>query len=402
VWIYVDSKTEGQHVCLVIYPKMTVMEATTRVWQQLDKEYKVTHILHEMILKEELERPMHHEEIVWDSILKWSDWQEEDRKYNYLVLKEMRNEFKESLKRVNPSIKFYGEVNYSPNAAKKIDIKAIRRVKPNFSKCLFEIKGDYVICSKKVLTKSMWKLNPNTASIGNELRRKSMSLMSLAAPDLMDAMASPPAMEPEASYELLSSWLLNSIFWYYGTETKRNSPSEFNITFITKDDEVKRSRSEPYFGEAVSFESREIWITFVAALLQQNLGGGSQKQGRPHGIPSNKKPPKPDIPITPQTLLNTDIVEELDENDEFDSVVFRFHDTRDGNLEKDNSEVEDKPIAQIVSKFSMDNDEKESLKQLLSSLSIEKQEIDRRVVSGNYKKPNLSAKIVRSSSFSPS
>ena len=296
---------------------------------------------------------------------------------------------------------FKGEVNYSPNTAKKIDIKAIRRVKPNFTKCLFEIKGDYVICSKKVLNKSMWKLNPNTAGIGNELRRKSMSLMSLAAPDLMDGMTSPPAIEPDASYEMMSTWLLNSIFWYYGTESKRNLPSEFNITFIQKDAKVRRSRSEPYFGDTVSFESREMWIKFVAALLQQNHGDGSQKQGRHHGIPATKKPPKPgDITFTPPALVNDDIVEESDENYESDSVIFRDHDTCDGSLVKHISDVEDKPITQLVSKFSMDTDEKESLKQLLSSLSIEKQEIDRRVVSGNYRKPNLSAKIERSCSFS--
>ena len=44
--------------------------------------------------------------------------------------------------------------------------------------------------------------------------------------------------------QLISSWLLNNIFWYYGIESKRNSPSEFNITFITKEANVKRTRSE--------------------------------------------------------------------------------------------------------------------------------------------------------------
>ena len=79
---------------------MTVMEATTQVWRQLNTDYKKTHILHEIILEEGLERPMDHNELLMTCILKWSDWPEEDRKHSYLILKAIKDEFGESLKSV--------------------------------------------------------------------------------------------------------------------------------------------------------------------------------------------------------------------------------------------------------------------------------------------------------------
>merc|ERR1712141_280859 len=129
--------------------------------------------------------------------------------------------------------------------------------------------------------------------------------------------------------------------------------------------------------------------------LQQNHRDGTQKLGKPHGIPTNKKPPRLEhTSLTSQSLLNTDIVEESE--DEKDSVILNSQDECDVNMRMHTSTEENTQITQLVSNYSLDGEEKESLKQLLASLSIDKCEMDRRVVSGNYKRPSLSAKIERS------
>lgn len=43
--------------------------------------------LYEVILNGNLERPLHHDTKVFDAVLSWSYWPEEDRKHNNLVLK---------------------------------------------------------------------------------------------------------------------------------------------------------------------------------------------------------------------------------------------------------------------------------------------------------------------------
>ena len=389
---------------------MTVMEATTQVWRQHNKEYKKTHILHEVILEEGLERPMDHNEFLMTCILKWSNWPEEDRKHSYLILKAIKDEFGESLKSVgrNPSIAFKCEANYSPNTGRRIDKalrdKAIRRNKSNYIKCLMEFKGDSIICSKKAAHRSMWTLSVADSATSETTHRKSLSLMNLAAAPLMDALLSPPADDPESIYEFLTSWQLNEIFWYYGTESKRKSPSRFNITFIKRNSEVTRSRAHPYFGESISFENRRVWIDFVAALLQTKI---SQDRGPPPGIPSGKKPQSP--MKTPSVI--SDIEENSSEEDIFEdcvdyeneSIEFREKDGYD-TQSKDSSEtgVENTVklnIGRLVSALSSDKEERHSLKELLSSLSKEKDHIDERITSGSFIDPNERTQKGRSSSF---
>ena len=382
---------------------MTVMEATTRVWQQLKKDYKITHILHEIVLKEGLERPMNHKEILMDSILKWSKWPEEDRKHNYLILKAIRNEFKESLKIVNPASTFSENINYSSNAVKRLDIAPIRRNKSNFQTCLLEIKGDYAICSKRVKNKGKWLLDvPNTASIGEGLHRKSLSLMSLAAPSLVDSITCPPIVDHDITYESMSSWLLNDIFWYYGADSKRHSPNTFNITLVKKDVEISRSRTHPYFGDAISFESQNAMIEFVAALLQVDHGDNIQEKSRNHGVPMNKKPSKQhdhDVLVSPSNSNSNSDIDNLTSDTDQDEYANVFE-TEEYNGNPEEHRSEDASVNQLLRKLSINSAEKQSLKQLLSSLSGDKMQIQRQVTSEKFKQTILLAKPKRPSSFS--
>ena len=358
---------------------MTVREATTKVWTQLDMEYKITHILHEIVLKDELERPMHHNEILMDSILKWSKWQDDDRKNTCLVLKEIREEFSESLKYVNMSKTFSAEVNYSPNSKKIIDIMSIGRNKTNFERCRVEVKGGFIVLYKNVSEKGRWRIagpHPNSPYSTTPGRiplnkRKSTSMLL-------------PTNNDGDNDEEIAKWSLRKVIWYYGIETKRAaSSSKYNITFIEKDEEIPRSRSHPYFGEAISFENSNTLIKFISALIQADHGDDNQNPGRHLGVPLAEKPPIPSPEI----------------DDLSDTTLDSSKDEVDGPA-TNHGKQKDESIDHVLKKLSIDDEEKHSLKQLLQSLSTENFTINPRIASEKYGDLHLERRAKRPSSVS--
>lgn len=90
IWITVDPKPEEEseekdQVNVTITPTKTAYE----VCKELSGRMKLSiHqlSLYEVVLNGSLRRPLHHDEKVFDAILKWSHWPEEDKKNNYLVV----------------------------------------------------------------------------------------------------------------------------------------------------------------------------------------------------------------------------------------------------------------------------------------------------------------------------
>ena len=379
-----------------IYPKMTVREATTKVWTQLDMEYKITHILHEIVLKDELERPMHHNEILMDSILKWSKWQDDDRKNTCLVLKEIREEFSESLKYVNMSKTFSAEVNYSPNSKKIIDIMSIGRNKTNFERCRVEVNGGFIVLYKNISEKGRWRIagphsnSPYSTTPGRIPlnKRKSTSMLL-------------PTNNDGDNDEEIAKWPLRKVIWYYGIETKRAaSSSKYNITFIEKDEEIPRSRSHPYFGEAISFENSNTLIKFISALIQADHGDDSKNPGRVLGVPLAEKPstPNPEIDDPSDTTLDSEVPLEIC-NDGQSQHTDSWKDEVDGPA-TNHGKQKDESIDHVLKKLSIDDEEKHSLKQLLQSLSTENFIINHRIASENYDDLHLERRAKRPSSVS--
>ena len=379
-----------------IYPKMTVREATTKVWTQLDMEYKITHILHEIVLKDELERPMHHNEILMDSILKWSKWPDDDRKNTCLVLKEIREEFSESLKYVNMSKTFSAEVNYSPNSKKIIDIMSIGRNKTNFERCRVEVNGGFIVLYKNVSEKGRWRIagphsnSPYSTTPGRIPlnKRKSTSMLL-------------PTNNDGDNDEEIAKWPLRKVIWYYGIETKRAaSSSKYNITFIEKDEEIPRSRSHPYFGEAISFENSNTLIKFISALIQADHGDDSQNPGRGLGVPLAEKPsiPNPEIADPSDTTLDSEIPLEISDDGQ-SQLTDSWKDEVDGPA-TNHGKQKDESIDHVLKKLSIDDEEKHSLKQLLQSLSTENFIINPRIASEKYGDLHLERRAKRPSSVS--
>ena len=379
-----------------IYPKMTVREATTKVWTQLDMEYKITHILHEVVLKDELERPMHHNEILMDSILKWSKWQDDDRKNTCLVLKEIREEFSESLKYVNMSKTFSAEVNYSPNSKKIIDMMSIGRNKTNFERCRVEVKGGFIVLYKNVSEKGRWRIagphsnTPYSTTPGRIPlnKRKSTSMLL-------------PTNNDGDNDEEIAKWPLRKVIWYYGIETKRAaSSSKYNITFIEKDEEIPRSRSHPYFGEAISFENSNTLIKFISALIQADHGDDNQNPVRALGVPLAEKPSihNPEFDDTSDTTLGCKVSSEI--CDDGPSQLTDFPKDEVDGFATNRGKQEDDAIDVVLKKLSIDDEEKHSLKQLLQSLSTENFRVDHRIASEKHSDLHLERRAKRPSSFS--
>lgn len=90
IWITIDPKPESEkeekdQVNVTISPTKTALDVCKELAGRMKlSTHQVT--LYEVVLNGNLRRPLHHEEKVFDAILKWSFWPEEDKKNNYLVV----------------------------------------------------------------------------------------------------------------------------------------------------------------------------------------------------------------------------------------------------------------------------------------------------------------------------
>lgn len=125
MWVYLDTKSSGNCVCVEVQPNMTALEMThcvVREAKMVDGAASQNLILHEVILGGMMERPIHHSEIMLDVTLKWGGWSEADRRDNYLLLK-ANTFYEEALPCAVPPMSVFGEAFFSDNKAGKASFK---------------------------------------------------------------------------------------------------------------------------------------------------------------------------------------------------------------------------------------------------------------------------------------
>ena len=127
MWVYLDTKSSGNCVCVEVQPNMTAQEMTHCVLRMAKRmegagSEAQNLVLHEVILGGMMERPIHHSEIMLDVTLKWGDWPEADRRDNYLVLK-ANVFFEEVLTFAVPPLSVFGEAYFSDNKPGKASFK---------------------------------------------------------------------------------------------------------------------------------------------------------------------------------------------------------------------------------------------------------------------------------------
>ncbi|XP_064555657.1 uncharacterized protein RhoGAP15B isoform X2 [Drosophila montana] len=190
----------------------------TKTAYELCREYSAkmclpTHqlTLYEVILNDSLERPLHHDAKVFDVILNWSYWPEEDRKHNYLVVRPI-----EMLREVQRAVKNLATVT----PGKELRFADYRT--KSFKTLQCELRDGKIVVSKK-------DKNDKTT--------------------------------------IVREIFLHSSTAYLGCERKRDFPWSWAITFVERTQaQIMRSRDAPFIGHVLAgseWVDRTIWYSSI-------------------------------------------------------------------------------------------------------------------------------------------
>lgn len=130
IWITIDPNPElntkqedKKQVNVAVTPQKTVFELCKELESQMKQPaHQMT--LMEVILNGELQRPLHYNERVLNSVLRWANWPEDDRKTNYLELRP-RSKFQEQIERAlktSPSLTPCMEVKFADKKTKSMKL----------------------------------------------------------------------------------------------------------------------------------------------------------------------------------------------------------------------------------------------------------------------------------------
>jgi hypothetical protein len=207
MWIYIWEKDETSAVNITLTPLST----SNTIVQQLCRIAKITNTenlaLHEVICIRSLERPIHPSEKVIETVLRWSIWDIDERKDNYLILKQ-NTLYPLLIPYARDPTAVYGELKFADSKSK------------SYRKYNFTFSGAMLKYSK----------------------------------------------DAKATTEL-GKWEIENLVWYMGTEHKRIPPTRWTFTFVKRNYPFKRSRDEPFFGNVVSCSSEEELYKWIGAMI---------------------------------------------------------------------------------------------------------------------------------------
>ncbi|KAL1517999.1 hypothetical protein ABEB36_001689 [Hypothenemus hampei] len=204
IWIYMYNK-EGKPHNIGIGPQRTAYDVCT----ELSEKIKVP--IHEIILEEsvlgdKLFRPVHHTEKVLDVVLKWSYWDEIDRKDNYLMCVSLSKYWEYIIEKPLP---LSGDLKFADSKSR------------TFKQLLFQFsQGSLTVFKDKTSDASLY------------------------------------------------SWRIEDITWYLGHESKRNPQSRWTMTFLIDGRNPNRSRQSPFFGNVVVWNDAASRANWLSAMLR--------------------------------------------------------------------------------------------------------------------------------------
>ncbi|KAF5280530.1 hypothetical protein FQR65_LT00281 [Abscondita terminalis] len=204
VWVYLYNK-DGQTFNVAIGPQKTAYELCS----ELSAKAKLgVHELQleEHVLNDHLIRPIHHTEKVLDVVLRWGYWDEPDRKNNALVLSSISKYWEYIQEKPLP---VSGELKYADCKSKTFKVYTFE-----FAQAKLSYYKD-----KTYLVK-------------------------------------------------LGSWNIEDILWYIGHEPKRNPQSNWTITFMSKSQPPKRTKSSPWFGNIIAWNNPGLRAAWLAAMMK--------------------------------------------------------------------------------------------------------------------------------------
>ncbi|XP_067639655.1 uncharacterized protein [Eurosta solidaginis] len=205
-----NTKEEKTQINVTITPTRTVYDICRELAPKMQMStHQVS--LYEVIMNDSLERPLHHDIKVFDIVLNWSYWPEDDRKNNYLVVKPI-----EMLREVQRAVKNLATV--TPGKELKF---ADNRTK-SFKSFLCELRDGKIVISKK---------------------------------------------EKNDKTTIVREIFLHSTTAYLGCEKKRDFPWSWAITFVEQtQSQILRSRDSPFIGHVLAgseWVDRTIWYSSI-------------------------------------------------------------------------------------------------------------------------------------------
>lgn len=221
VGVYVYSRDWGHCFNVKLSPAMTAGHLCHHVVSQLSiKEPSHEMAVFEVICNQDLERPLHHSELVLSCVLRWAVWDVSYAKDNFLCIKNnyVYQEISPLIMSHQP-LSVFSELRYA-NPRQK-----------SFKKAHFEFTGGKITHHK-------------------DSKRSA-----------------------EASHHL-NQWNIEDITWYMGCDSRRNPPHRMNVTFAARQGEMKRSKETPYFGNCLSLSSEEEFTRWLAAMLIAEFPSG--------------------------------------------------------------------------------------------------------------------------------
>ncbi|XP_075990835.1 rhoGAP_ARAP and RA_ARAPs domain-containing protein RhoGAP15B [Anticarsia gemmatalis] len=201
-WVYVHDR--GTCIQVTLTPNKT----SSDICIELSEKAKVdSHLLmlEEVICNESMRRIVHIDEVVLDVVLRWSYWDEDDRKHNYLIVKE--NKILYDMEALRSTTNVCGELRLATEAMK------------SFKLHMFEVQNSKLCYFK----------------------------------------------DKQGSHKI-EEWNIKDILWYTGYETKRNPQSRWAITFIPRNKQ-KRSKDRPWFGCTLAGAVTDDHLKWMTALM---------------------------------------------------------------------------------------------------------------------------------------
>uniref|UniRef100_A0A1I8Q100 Rho-GAP domain-containing protein n=1 Tax=Stomoxys calcitrans TaxID=35570 RepID=A0A1I8Q100_STOCA len=205
-----NTTEEKTQVNVTISPTKTAYEVCKELALKMKlSTHQVT--LHEVICNGNLERPLHHDTKVFDVVLNWSYWPEDDRKNNILVAKplDVLNEVQRAVKNLT-TVTPGKELKFADSKTK------------SFKAYQCDLRDGKIVISKK-------DKNDKTT--------------------------------------IVREIFLHSTTAYLGCEKKRDFPWSWAITFVEKTQtQIMRSRDSPFIGHVLAgceWVDRTIWYSSI-------------------------------------------------------------------------------------------------------------------------------------------
>lgn len=188
--------------------------------------------VYEVVCGHQLERILHHSDVVLGVTLSWSvNWQQEDAKGNYLLVKEHKQLFE----KLTPYIQLRpgtGGLNTSSSMSRETTV-------PFFSSLLDELRF-------------------SDLSWGKTFKKVLFEFVNAKLSVYKD---------PKATRSI-GSWKIEDIIWYMGCEKKRSPPTVYSFTFIDKNQKVDRKRENSNFiGRAVCCYNEDEYYRWIAGMF---------------------------------------------------------------------------------------------------------------------------------------